>query len=97
MFVPTSALSDLAIKALEMDASSPAVNLLLYTMTVGKDQTAACASGFQLPMHVLTTGEATTGTTTMGAMTMGATTTTAVAAGRDDDSAQHDPHSPCAD
>jgi len=48
-------------------------------------------------MHVSTTGAATTGTKTMGAMTMGATTTTAVATGRDDDNAQHDPHCRCAD
>jgi len=48
-------------------------------------------------MHVSTTGAATTGTKTMGAMTMGAKTTTAVATGRDDDNAQHDPHCRCAD
>jgi len=80
-----------------MDSSLPAVHLLPFTMTVEQHQTAACASGFQLPMHVLTTGTATTGTPTMGAMTTGATTTTAVAADRDNDSEQHDPHCRCAD
>jgi len=83
--------SDIAIKASEMDNSSPVVHLLPFTMALGKQQKAKCGSGVHQPKKkASTTGAPTTGTTTIGAMTMGPTAT-AVAAGRDNDCSRHDP------